>query len=187
METRHIRSVMVVDDDLQLLALLERALGAELQLQLCKDACSALEALEDHTPDLLLLDLALPDGDGFQVLEQVSQRQPTPLVVVMSGTAAPAESFRLAQLGVHGYLTKPFDLAELREAMAQAASRPLEIAPQLRTLVGQRSIHEVEAEVRSTMLTEALARSSGSRRAAARLLHVSRQLVQHMLRKAGLD
>lgn len=179
-------SVMVVDDDLRLLALLEGALGREFQLVLCRDARSALEALKCHTPDMLLLDLALPDGDGFEVLEELSKHHPTPAVVVMSGTAAPAQSFRLAQLGVHSYLSKPFELFELREAIERAVHSPLSIEPQLRTLVGQRSIHEVEAEVRSTMLTEALARSGGSRRAAARLLSVSRQLVQHMLRKAGI-
>jgi transcriptional regulator with PAS, ATPase and Fis domain len=49
--------------------------------------------------------------------------------------------------------------------------------------VGQRQIHEVQDEVRETMLREALGRARGSRRAAAKLLRVSRQLVQHMLRR----
>jgi len=183
MESRDIHTVMVVDDDVKLLAMLEQALQGELELELCENVQSALALLNRYTPDLLLLDLSLPDGDAFMVLEHVNTHLPTPLVVLMSGTAVPAQSFKLAQLGVQGYLTKPFDLAQLRQTMEQAASTPPDIRPQLRNIVGQRSIHEVEAEVRSAMLNEALARTGGSRRSAARLLEVSRQLVQHMLRK----
>ena len=57
--------------------------------------------------------------------------------------------------------------------------------PRVRGVVGERSLHEVEREVRATMVNEALTRAGGSRREAARLLKVSRQLLQHILRQAS--
>jgi two-component system response regulator RegA len=102
--------------------------------------------------------------------------------VAMSGTAEPGESFRLAQLGVRTYLHKPLRLDELEAALVYARTAPADLRPYARGLVGLRPIHEVEEELRKTMVEEALARAGGSRSGAARLLAVSRQLLQHMLR-----
>lgn len=187
MEPRDIRSVLVVDDDQTLLATIQQALRDKVdEIHLCPDLRSTQVFLARGIPDLLILDLALPDGDGFEVLATLRNGQPTPLVVAISGAATPDQAFRLAQLGVHSYLAKPFDMGELHAAIATATQTPLDIEPHLRTNVGQRTLHEVEAQVRRTMLGEALARAGGSRRSAARLLQVSRQLVQHMIKKIRL-
>jgi DNA-binding NarL/FixJ family response regulator len=135
----------------------------------------------DVDPDALL-DLVLPDGDAFALLALLERRYPLPRIVAMSGVAGPEQSFRLAQLGVRAFLAKPFDTAALRAAVDDAVSARPDLRPHLRQVVGQRSLREVESEVRGTMLREALARG-GSRRAAARLLRISRQLVQHIIRK----
>jgi len=97
--------------------------------------------------------------------------------------AGPEQSFRLAQRGVRAYLPKPFATTDLLQAINQAFNGPLDLRPHVRSVVGRLSLQEVEAEVRRTMLQEALARAGGSRRAAARLLRVSRQLVQHIIKK----
>ncbi len=173
---------MVVDDDVALLRALTDALGPTAELRAFTNVRAALAALSQALPDLLLLDVTLPDGDAFTVLEALREREPRPLVIAISGTASAPQSFRLAELGVNGFLPKPFGLVELEAAIAEAATQRPDIRPQLRTLVGQRPIHEIEREVRATMLDEALARTDGNRRGAARLLDVSRQLVQRMIR-----
>jgi transcriptional regulator with PAS, ATPase and Fis domain len=63
-------------------------------------------------------------------------------------------------------------------------SEPPDLAPHLKSAVGLVPIKSVEQTVRSTMVSEALARGGGSRRAAARVLSISRQLLQHILRKS---
>lgn len=177
-------SVLIVDDDRALLAALEetlRPLAAEVHT--CASRRSARAYLGDHIPDLLLLDLVLPDGDAFDVLALLERRYPLPRIVAMSGVASPEQSFRLAQLGVRAFLVKPFDSAELRAAVDEALRAQPDLQLHVRQVVGKRSLREVESEVRGTMLREALARG-GSRRGASRLLGVSRQLVQHIIRKA---
>ncbi len=174
---------MVVDDDRVLVQQMCTALETGgVEVRACTTVSEAVTTLAAWLPDLVVLDLALPDGDAFDVLEMLRDRAPAPLVVVISGTASARQSFRLAELGVRSYLSKPFDDHELAAAIQHAVDEAPNIKPQLRQLVGQRSIHEVEEEVRAAMLDEAIARSGGSRRGAARLLQVSRQLVQRMLR-----
>jgi DNA-binding NtrC family response regulator len=108
---------------------------------------------------------------------------PTPLVVAMSGTALPEQAFELAQLGVRRFLPKPLDLPSLEAVLAEAVRNPPELEHQWRGLVGQRPIRDVEREMRRAMVQEAMAKSGGRLSKAARLLAVSRQLLQYMLRK----
>jgi DNA-binding NtrC family response regulator len=125
----------------------------------------------------------LADGDAFDVLAALQGCTPAPLVVAISGAATPAQTFRLAELGVRGFVAKPFGLGELREAIRRAGAEPPDLTAAIRAQVGHRAIGEVSSEVRQTMLDEALARTGGSRRHAAALLKISRQLLQYLLRR----
>lgn len=183
-ETPRIGAVLMVDDDVSLRKAVGEALDGHVDAyQACGTVRDALARLRAFTPDLLLLDLSLPDGDAFDVLDLVRSLSPTPRVIAISGKASAEDAFDLARCGVNRFLVKPFDRSDLLTAILAVESQPYDLRPQLKTLVGQRPIQEVEAEVRDTMLAEALARSRGNRRGAARLLHVSRQVVQHMLRR----
>jgi DNA-binding NtrC family response regulator len=100
----------------------------------------------------------------------------------MSGKASAEEAFQLARLGVRAYLHKPLDLATLHQALEEALAQPPELETHLRSAVGKIAIKDAERLVRSTMVDEAMARSAGNRRGAARLLDISRELLQHILR-----
>jgi DNA-binding NtrC family response regulator len=185
MPARILRTVLVVEDDPSLRQTLVRALSERFS-----DVASAATVTEARAilarpvpPDLLLLDVELPDGSALDLVKAAAALPVAPVIVAMSGTARPTQSFDLATLGVRAYLPKPLDLDRLEAAIAAAAAVPPDLQPQLRAVVGHRPIHEVEEEVRTTMLREALGRARGSRRQAAQLLAVSRQLVQHMLRR----
>ena len=179
-----IQSLFVVEDDIRLLEAIRDALSPDvLNLRMCQDVTSARNLLSEEQPELLILDLCLPDGDAFDLLAEIHKQQPTPLVIAMSGAATPQHGFHLAKLGVHVFLQKPFDTGELHDAIRSAIHEPPDIRPQLKNIVGKRPIHDVEFEVRKTMVDEALSRTKGSRRGAARILDVSRQLIQHMLKQ----
>ncbi len=139
--------------------------------------------LTETHPDLALLDFALPDGTGLDVLKFMATIHPAPTVIAMTGSAAPTESFQLAQLGVRAYLRKPIDLSELEETITRVEEQPPELRHHVRELVGRVPVKDVEEEVRKVMVDEALSRSDGNKRGAARLLNISRQLLQHILRK----
>jgi DNA-binding response OmpR family regulator len=103
--------IVVVDDDPELLTLISmllRRIGAESQTFL--DGYSALRHLETHTPDMVILDLMLPEVDGFEVLRQIrSQKRFDQVpVLILSAKADPSTIRRGLDGGADGYVTKPY-------------------------------------------------------------------------------
>ena len=177
-------TLLIVEDAAPLGASLSDALRpCAREIGWVSTAQAAIAAMRDAIPDLIVLDVALPDGSAFDVLDAMATLPRAPAVVAMSGTADPAQSFMLALRGVRQFVSKPFSKEQLLAAITEALKTPPDLVPLVRQTVGMRGLHEVEEELRSTMLSEALARACASRRGAAQLLSVSRQLLQHMLRK----
>ena len=181
---RKLARVIVVEDD----AVLRRAIARIMQGRGAQvsEAGSAAEAKsllsETPPPDLLVIDVHLPDETVFEVLELASRVSPAPIVVAMSGKASPEEAFRLAQVGVRAYLAKPFAIRDLESAVETALHEPPSLDPLIPGCVGHVPMRELQRQVRSAMVKEALARTEGSRSGAARLLDVSRQAIQQILR-----
>jgi two-component system, response regulator RegA len=174
--------VLVVEDDPSLMRSLQGALAARcLELRACTTVAEARGAA-GWRADLVICDVVLPDGDAFDVLDALAGA-PAPPVVAISGEAGPDQSFELSQRGVRAFLAKPFSLDGLDRAIDRALATAPELAPIARQVVGKRGLHEVEDELREVMIDQAMAQSGGSRRAAARLLGISRQLLQHALRR----
>lgn len=181
---RELKRVLVVEDNVPLraaIARLVRSWGAK-----AIEAGTAREALAllNPPPDLIISDIRLPDESAFCVFEAAARLWPKPLGVAISGEASADETFKLAQVGVLGYLAKPMSLEQLTAEVERVRRTPPPLDPLLSTLVGQYSLHEVQDHMRSVMLHQALALTEGSRSGAARLLDVSRQAVQQILRAA---
>ncbi|HVJ20367.1 MAG TPA: response regulator [Polyangiaceae bacterium] len=177
------RRAVVVEDDQNLAQRLRDHLAAQgMTVQLAANIQAGIADIRRLLPDLVLLDYKLPDGDARGVIEQLADLSPWPTFVAMSGQAEPLDTFELARLGIHAYVQKPFKPEALDEALRRAREQAAPLVPALRTAVGKMAIHDVEELARGTMVREALARSQGSRTGAARLLRVSRQLLQHILR-----
>ena len=104
--------VLVVDDEPAIL----RTVRANLDRRGFRvdTAATAQEALEHSLmrPDLILLDLGLPDGDGLEVIRRVREQSDAP-IIVLSARGAERDKVRALDLGADDYLTKPFGLDEL--------------------------------------------------------------------------
>jgi two-component system, response regulator RegA len=180
--------VLVVDDDPALLRSMALSLGPELrELKLCSDAAEAVALLRAWPADVVLLDVRLGGGSAFDVLDLARQLESVPAIIAMSGQATADESFRLAQLGVRAYLSKPFGADAARAEILRVTEQAADIRPHLRGLVGHQSVRAVEEEVRATMVREAMGRAKGSRSKAAGILRISRQLLQYMLRSMRFE
>jgi len=178
------RTILVVDDDPALAEALAASLASEqAQVTVCATTAEATREIGHRRPDVVVLDVSLPDGDAFDVLEAVRLQTPTPAVVAISGVATPLDSFRLGRLGAASFLAKPFTTAQLVGAIEQALAASVNLEPLVRDAVGRKSVRELEQELRARMVGEAMARARGSRTRAAALLGVSRQLLQFMLRR----
>jgi two-component system, response regulator RegA len=179
-----VKRILIVEDDAQLARSLAEALaefGAERRV--CSKVQEAVEWLHDWHPQLVVLDLKLPDGTALDVLERCEDLSPHPAVIGISGHAAPQDAFRLHELGVRAFLPKPLDPGELGATVTRVLSTAPDVLPQIRNVVGHVQLKEFEQTVRSAFIKEALGRLGASRRAAAKLLGVTRQALQHMLRR----
>jgi CheY-like chemotaxis protein len=109
-------TVLVVDDELDLLFTI--GLGLELTGYRVVKASSgqgALDVVTSESPDAIVLDLRLPDIDGWEVLRRLSEAGAFPRipVVLLSAQVDNATAARAVTLGVHAHLAKPFSAAEL--------------------------------------------------------------------------
>ena len=114
--------VLVVDDEVQIRRFLRA--GLELDGFVVEDAETGADALKSVTlkqPDLVILDLGLPDMDGGDVLERLRSWSTVPLIV-LSVRSNESEKVRLLESGADDYVVKPFGMAELL-ARAHAAMR----------------------------------------------------------------
>jgi DNA-binding NtrC family response regulator len=181
---REAERVLVVEDNRSLL----RTLGAALRerfrdVRCCRTVAEATRMGMDWRPDLMVLDFQLPDGDARAVLDSAALYRPMPAVVAISGAASPVDGFELAQRGVRAFLAKPLMLEQLERAIDVALTSAPAIDAIIRQGVGHRGLAEATEQIRAVMIDEALARSDGSRRGAARLLRTSRQLLQYLIRR----
>lgn len=108
--------VLVVDDDPQITAICAEVLANQgFDVERAGSVAEARAAVARRRPDVLLLDVALPDGDGFHFFEALkAERAPSPLsVIFISARSDTPAKVRALKLGGDDYLTKPFDALEL--------------------------------------------------------------------------
>lgn len=180
---RRLRTALVVDDDPTLrsgIATFLREKGLRVVT-----AASASEAIAQlcGRPDVVVLDVRLPDGDAFTVLEVARDLAPAPLRIALSGEASPEDAFRLGKYGVRDFLQKPASLEEIWDAIQMAADAPPDLGPVVQETVGHLSLKELTNSVRDEAIKQALASARGNRTGAAKILQVTRQAVQQMLRQ----
>lgn len=181
---RLVRHLLIVEDSERLASTLREVfLARAVKISLAGGLAAARDILSREQPDAIILDVALPDGDGASLLPDIRALESLPHVIAISGAATPVEAFRLAQGGVRAFLPKPLDLAQLEALWSETIASPPGLNAALRASVGGMALHTLEDLVRDTVVDEALARANGSIRGASKLLHISRQLLQQILRK----
>lgn len=117
------RTVLVVDDEAQLL----RALQVNLQVEgyrvlTALDGATALRHAENGHPDLIVLDLGLPDINGVDVITRIRRSSSTP-IIVLSARHGSVDKVRALDAGADDYVTKPFGLDELLARLRVAERR----------------------------------------------------------------
>ncbi len=116
--------ILLVEDDRELRTILREALSVEGYAVQAAASLADARALLQHAergtaPDLILLDLGLPDGDGEPFLNEL-RRQSTASVIVISAREAEGQKIRLLDGGADDYLVKPFGIGELLARMRVA-------------------------------------------------------------------
>ena len=105
--------IIIVEDDPGISKYLQAALrGHDYEPMLATDGKTALEMIASHCPDLLLLDLGLPDMDGSEIIRSVRSWSRMPIIVI-SARSAELDKAAALDMGADDYLTKPFSTGEL--------------------------------------------------------------------------
>ena len=160
MNSRRI-SVLVVDDEPRVLRFVRAELESDgYRVLIASNGRQAIELHESERPALVILDLIMPDLDGFEVLRRIRVNARTP-VIVLTARASDVDKIRGLDLGADDYLTKPFNPEELAARMRAVLRRTQGLAA-----VDERQVltfGEVEVDLERRRVTVA-ARRRRSRR-----------------------
>jgi two-component system KDP operon response regulator KdpE len=174
-------SVLVVDDEPGIRHLMSRALAPfGFRVISCETGEEAMRVAAEASPQLILLDVVLPDMSGIEVMERLREVSDVP-VILMTARSSIADKERGFELGADDYVTKPFDIGELiariehvlsraRSMHARLIARDVEI--DLERRIVRRDGRIVGLTRSEWLLLQALATSPG-RRAPARDLLVA--------------
>ena len=118
-------SILIIDDE----ALIRQSIAAYLEdsgfaVQQADDGPSGLEMARSHDPDVILLDLRMPEMDGLEVLAAVTRDAPETPVIVVTGAGVIKDAIEALRLGAFDFISKPIiDLAVLEHAVCKAVER----------------------------------------------------------------
>lgn len=172
---------------------LREALGKAEDIEVVGEAGTAAETLEmikRERPDVLLLDISLPDRSGFDVLTEMRPLDTAPLVVVLTWHTEPSYAARAIAAGAHGYVSKSVEPTTLLEAIRSVSRGEQVIPPGVEQLLANGDGHPASAlTAREAQVMEMLARGMTNREIAEHL-EISIKTVDthrgHVLKKLGL-
>ncbi|MFI7430803.1 response regulator [Micromonospora sp. NPDC049836] len=144
--------ILVVDDEPQILRALRINLRARgYDVQVAETGTAALKAAASHSPDLVVLDLGLPDIDGVDVIRGLRGWTTVP-IIVLSGRAGSEDKVAALDAGADDYVTKPFGvdelLARIRAVTRRLAATPADgAAPTATARVGRHTVNLADRTV----------------------------------------
>ena len=113
--------VLVVDDEASIRDLLSKTLAlAEYEVDVAPDGRSALDRMRLYPYDLLIADLKMPGMDGLTVIREAKRYHTDLPVIIITGFSTESSAIEAVNLGVAGYLTKPFRVPQVLAAAAKA-------------------------------------------------------------------
>jgi len=117
--------VLVVDDEASIRDLLSKTLAlAEYDVDTAPDGNSALDRMRQFNYDLLIADLKMPGMDGLALIRQAKRIKADLPVIIITGFSTESSAIEAVNLGVAGYLTKPFRVPQVLAAASKALGAP---------------------------------------------------------------
>lgn len=121
--------ILVVDDEQAVRDLLAKTLTmADYDVDAAPDGATAIDRMRAVEYDLLITDLKMPGMDGLSVIREARRATPDLPVIIITGYSTEASAIEAINLGVAGYLTKPFRLPRILAAAARALGEPVPAA-----------------------------------------------------------
>lgn len=121
--------VLVIDDSREMLLVMKHLLlNNGYQPLLAENGLTGLEMVEEHDPDLIVLDLNMPVVDGWQVCRQIREKSVVPIIILTAAHVTDEDTVRGLNMGANDYVTKPFNqhvmVARIRSALRWSPKAP---------------------------------------------------------------
>lgn len=113
------RSLLLIDDETWFLESLKEILSDDYDVYTATGGKEGVQKYLDTRVDVILLDLAMPEMDGIEVLQRIREVNPWIPVIIMTGHSTIERAESAASLGVQGYIKKPFDSEVLKEKITE--------------------------------------------------------------------
>ena len=111
--------ILIADDEVGTRESLRFLLKDDYDLVFAENGIQALEQVKSQSPDLILMDISMPQLSGWKVIRKIrAQRNFVPIIVI-TGLPDPSDKVKVQELGVSEYLSKPFDLAHLQQLIRE--------------------------------------------------------------------
>ena len=107
------KSILIIDDDPLIRKTLSSHLSKNYDLSMAEDGEEGLQRYEESVPDLVILDIRLPDMDGLEVLNKIKERDKNAHIIIMTAYDDMKTTVEAVKLGAFEYLVKPLDYVEL--------------------------------------------------------------------------
>jgi CheY-like chemotaxis protein len=116
---KEIENILIVDDEEDLCWLLSNSLKSRGYTVATANTISEAVACLKESPDLIFLDLKLPDGDGMDILPQIKTMSPDAAVVIISAYGSEERRLDAKKKGIHGFIDKPLSEEKVMNAIGQ--------------------------------------------------------------------
>lgn len=115
------RSVLIVDDNDMMRTLLRAILRSDNQFEVVGEARNGIAAIEmnqRYKPDIICLDVVMPEMDGLEALREIKKERPETRVVIITGTPSAGNVQEAMNLGANGFIIKPFNAAKILDTLS---------------------------------------------------------------------
>jgi DNA-binding response OmpR family regulator len=117
-------NVLLVDDETEFVTTLAERLELRgMTVRTASDGEAALPMVDDHPPDIIVLDLMMPGIGGIETLKRIKSTHPGIPVILLTGRGSTKEGIDGMRLGAFDYMMKPIDLDQLLEKLEEAAGK----------------------------------------------------------------
>jgi len=138
-----IPNILVIDDELSARESLRMILGKDYKLFLASSGKEALQIMQREECDIVFLDILMPGMDGFDVLRKMRRSYPHVAIIMITAVDTAKSAVEAMKLGAYHYITKPFDIHEIKSVIKKVLSEKLEFYGTPEIIGNSKKIREV--------------------------------------------
>ena len=184
------KTILVVDGELSIREAFNVVLKDEYEVITSEGGKEALEVAGKSHPDLIILDVVMPEMAGMEMLRKLNEMNCSPAVVVVTSARTIKMAVEAMKAGAYGYITKPLDVQEIglvvERALQSRGTKPLSDSEMQVSSRKDLSLQKAVGNFERKLIQDALTKSKGVQTKAAKLLKISRRILKYKMDKLGI-